>query len=56
MVVVGLNRHGDVDYVNPHFTEVTGFKPEEALGKNWFERFVPERDRAELDSGSPVRP
>jgi PAS domain S-box-containing protein len=41
LIVVGLNRMGNVDYVNPFFCEFTGFEPEEILGKDWFDHFVP---------------
>lgn len=26
--------HGNIEYVNPHFTRLTGYKPDEILGKN----------------------
>jgi PAS domain S-box-containing protein len=32
--VIITNTHGDIEYVNPKFTEVTGYSKEEALGKN----------------------
>lgn len=28
------NRHAELEYVNPHFTQVTGYSVEEVLGKN----------------------
>lgn len=48
LIVVGLNHQGNVDYINPHFTQMTGFKREEVLGKHWFSHFLPERDREEV--------
>lgn len=33
-VVVITNRDGDIEYVNPHFTEVTGYLYEEVIGRN----------------------
>ncbi len=32
--VIMMNKDGLIEYVNPKFTEVTGFSPEEALGKS----------------------
>lgn len=33
-VIVITNREGIIEYVNPHFTKVTGYSAEEAVGKN----------------------
>jgi PAS domain S-box-containing protein len=41
LIVVGLNRMGSVDYVNPYFCEFTEYGPEEVIGKDWFDNFVP---------------
>jgi PAS domain S-box-containing protein len=32
--VVMTNKEGNIEYVNPKFTEITGYQPEEAMGKN----------------------
>ncbi|MFA9373577.1 MAG: PAS domain S-box protein [Poseidonibacter sp.] len=32
--IVITNKDGDIEYVNPHFTEVTGYTFSEAVGKN----------------------
>ena len=45
LVAVGLDQEGDVAYANPYLLELTGYTPDEALGKNWFQTFIPERDR-----------
>ena len=34
VTVMITNREGIIEYVNPNFTKVTGYLPEEALGKN----------------------
>jgi PAS domain S-box-containing protein len=44
IIVVGLNRMGHVDYVNPFFLEFTGYKENEVLGKDWFEFFIPAKE------------
>lgn len=33
-VVVITNKEGNIEYVNPHFTEVTGYQAEEVIGRN----------------------
>lgn len=42
LVIVGLDPQGKVDYVNPYFSHLTGFSPEEVEGCNWFRERVPE--------------
>jgi PAS domain S-box-containing protein/putative nucleotidyltransferase with HDIG domain len=32
--VMITNTHGNIEYVNPTFTKLTGYQPEEAIGKN----------------------
>ncbi len=44
MVVVGLDRSGNVEYVNPFFLKLTNYREEEVLGQNWFEHFLPDKD------------
>ncbi|MBU5637785.1 PAS domain S-box protein [Geomonas sp. Red69] len=34
VTVMVTNRNGQIEYVNPHFTKVTGYSAEEALGQN----------------------
>jgi PAS domain S-box-containing protein len=41
LIVVGLDRSGNVNYVNPFFLTITGYTNSEVLGKNWFENFLP---------------
>lgn len=41
LIVVGLDRQGNVDYINPFFQTLTQFTPAEVLGKNWFLNFLP---------------
>lgn len=41
LIVVGLDRSGNVNYVNPFFLTLTGYTHAEVLGKNWFENFLP---------------
>ncbi len=41
LIVVGLDRLGTINYVNPFFLNLTGYTYTEVLGKNWFENFIP---------------
>ncbi len=46
--VVGLNRQGQVEYVNPFFLELTGYTYPEVVGKNWFEMFLRPAERSQV--------
>ncbi|MGL4499013.1 MAG: PAS domain-containing sensor histidine kinase, partial [Planktothrix sp.] len=39
LLVVGLDRNGKVEYVNPFLLEVMGYTQTEVLGKNWLADF-----------------
>ncbi|MFM6450420.1 MAG: PAS domain S-box protein, partial [Planktothrix sp.] len=39
LLVVGLDRQGKVEYVNPFFLELTGYTQTEVLGKSWLDNF-----------------
>jgi PAS domain S-box-containing protein len=41
LIVVGLDRSGNINYVNPFFLTLTGYSHPEVLGKNWFDNFLP---------------
>ena len=45
-VVLVLDREGRIVRVNPFLERVTGFRPDEVRGLDWFTTFVPPRDRA----------
>ncbi|MGA9380249.1 MAG: PAS domain S-box protein, partial [Phormidium sp.] len=40
LIVVGLDAQGFVDYVNPFFLQVTGYKESEIIGQDWCKTFV----------------
>lgn len=50
LIVVGLDRMGNVEYINPFFLEVTGYTQEEVLGKNWFKNFLPHSQQQQVNS------
>jgi len=39
-IIVMLSREGKIVYVNKNFLELTGYKKEEIIGKNYFEIFI----------------
>lgn len=50
LVVVGLDKTGAVNYVNPCFLQLTGYTESEALGKQFIETFIPPSERQEMTS------
>ena len=45
LVVVGVDNHGKVEYVNPYFLELVGCTKTEVIGQDWFETFLPPHQR-----------
>jgi PAS domain S-box-containing protein len=45
-----LNTAGSITYCNNHLLQITGWRAEEVLGKDWFEVFIPPQDRDSLKS------
>jgi PAS domain S-box-containing protein len=48
LLVVNLDRFGKVEYVNPFFLELTGYKQEEVIGQDWFANFLPQEQKQEV--------
>lgn len=48
LIVVGLTAQGLVEYVNPFFLEITGYKFAEVIGQDWFYNFLPQIDQEKL--------
>lgn len=44
LIALTLDTRGVVTFCNDHLLRVTGWKREEIMGANWFERFVPKSD------------
>jgi PAS domain S-box-containing protein len=42
LAAVKLDRDGNVAYANPYLLELTGYTLDEAIGKDWFQTFIPE--------------
>ncbi len=45
LLVVGLDRSGKVNYVNPFFLKLSGYQKKEVIGKYWFDQFLPKNVR-----------
>jgi PAS domain S-box-containing protein len=50
VIVVTLNRMGHVEYINPYFLRLTGFRENEVVGNDWFEFFVPSEQHYDVQS------
>ncbi len=48
VLVVIVNADQNVGLVNKKGADVLGYTEDEIMGKNWFDNFLPERNRAEL--------
>ena len=42
LLAVTLNLDGDITFCNDYLLDLTGWKNEEVIGKNWFKKFLPE--------------
>jgi PAS domain S-box-containing protein len=50
LIILELNTLGQVKYANPYFFELTGFKKEDVVGKDWFEQVLPKSHTYEVQS------
>jgi PAS domain S-box-containing protein len=48
MIVLVLNTSGQIVTFNPYMEEISGYKLEESIGKDWFSTFLPEANQAEI--------
>jgi PAS domain S-box-containing protein len=48
VVILLLDGQGAIQYANPHFERMTGYRLDEIQGKDWFETFLPVRDRERI--------
>ncbi len=45
VILVAIDAEQKVTLINKRGTEILGYPEQEIIGKNWFDNFVPERDR-----------
>ncbi|MBN1380457.1 MAG: PAS domain S-box protein [Deltaproteobacteria bacterium] len=50
VILVAINKDQSVALINKKGCDVLGYREEEILGQNWFDRFLPERIRDEVQS------
>jgi len=43
-----LDREGKITFCNEHFLEMTSWTREDMMGENWFDLFIPVRDRTRM--------
>jgi PAS domain-containing protein len=58
VAAIRLDRDGTLSFCNNYLLKLTGWKAEEIIGKNWFDRMVPpeerEKQRVTLSSRTPA--
>ena len=45
---ISINANGIITFANKHFLSLTGWRHEEIIGENWFEKFIPESLREKI--------
>jgi len=48
VIILLLDTQGMVQYVNPYFEQLSGYRMDEIKGREWSGTFLPERDRARI--------
>jgi PAS domain S-box-containing protein len=48
VIVLMLGKDGEIQFVNPYFEQLSGYRLEEVRGKNWFSTFIPGYDQARI--------
>src|SRR5512144_222237 len=48
VVILLLDPQGAIQYVNPFFERLTGYRLDEVWGKDWFDTFLPRRNHERL--------
>ena len=49
VMLIVINSEQAVKLINKRGCEILGYKEEEIIGKNWFDNFIPERSRDEVE-------
>ncbi|GAO36930.1 chemotaxis protein CheY [Sulfuricella sp. T08] len=48
VIVLLLDAQGTIEYVNPYFEQLSGYRMDEIRGKDWFRTFLPARDQDKI--------
>jgi PAS domain S-box-containing protein len=50
VMLLALDNGGKIEMINEKGCEILGCSEDEVLGRNWFEKFIPERNRHEIEN------
>ncbi len=50
LVALIIDKQGNIIFCNQYFSQITGWKADDILGSNWFDRFLPIQESARLKS------
>ncbi|MCD6367315.1 MAG: PAS domain S-box protein, partial [Bacteroidales bacterium] len=42
-LIIAIDNNGIITYINKGGSKILGYKPDEIIGQNWFDNFIPER-------------
>ncbi|GAF05127.1 autoinducer 2 sensor kinase/phosphatase LuxQ [Saccharicrinis fermentans DSM 9555 = JCM 21142] len=48
IVSIQLDTQGKIIYCNNYLTQITGYSKEEIIGQNWFDLFIPEKEKKQV--------
>lgn len=48
MIVLLLDTSGNIEYINPYFEQLGGYRLDEVKGRDWFSIFLPEREQENI--------
>ena len=51
LIAVNLDRNGDIKFCNKFLLDLTGWKKEEVIDKNWFDLFIPDEIKTRIQKG-----
>jgi len=52
IMLLSLNGNGIVELINPKGCQILGYPQKDILGKNWFDNFIPKKQRAKIKEAS----
>ena len=47
-IILVLDTEAKIAYINPYMEQITGYRQEEVLGKDWFDTFLPPADHDQI--------
>jgi len=49
MIAIVLDKDANITFCNDFLLQLTGWSRQDVMGKNWFDIFIPESDRADVE-------